>query len=164
MPLASVQLSGNGPLRASVLALPLCSRQNQPEMNGRIPAKAMVILALCLLWGEALASPFLACRYMMQAQAESLSMEEHCAGMMIADMEQSVDDSDHFSAESSDQQQLNSLDCSFVCQYCRTINSIVLPEAVVPRDALLISWVGASSFTSPAPQPPSDHFRPPAAA
>lgn len=131
----------------------------------------MLFLALLLLWGQALASPFLACRHLhgslgqsAQIQVEQAMPAAHAGHDMHKhtqlDPQQAFTDQVPASAETAAHHA--NADCDLSCQFCRGVTAPDLTEALAAEYPAHMPWSASVVDLSTALPPPADHFRPPA--
>jgi hypothetical protein len=136
----------------------------------------MLFLALLLLWGQALASPLLACRHLhgSQEQREQIKVEQpqmdtaaahagHHRSMhehALRDQQQAPADQTPAGAEPKVHH--SSADCDLSCQFCGGVTAPDLTEAYAADYPAHMPWSGSAMELSAALPPPVAHFRPPA--
>ncbi len=142
----------------------------------------LVTLTLLMMWGQALASPFLACRHLHASQIESeqqhvehaqLPMEPtpnavhaghhmHMQSAVIAEHAATV--AEHHPAGAVASHPHSTADCDQSCQFCRSLNTPDLGDAFNPEHPAHMPWNGLTFEFSIALPPLIDHFRPPTVA
>jgi hypothetical protein len=138
----------------------------------------MLFLALLLLWGQALASPFLACRHLHGSQEQSAQIQVEQPPMAMAAAHAAHHMPTHEHALLVQQQVPNDqmdpgaetkahhakADCDLSCQFCRGVTAPDLADAIAADYPAHMPWNELAIVLSAALPPPADHFRPPAVA
>ncbi len=157
------------------------------KMVTRKTREILLFLSVLLLWGQAVASPFLMCSDMEKlmfalpvdvlTDAEmdvsgASTLAEHCAGMLmpVTSGNTASSTADYFVAathtgSSSSHGHETAFNCALMCQFfCMGTTTLRAHAPQVTYSGELPAWIVTASTPFLLNQPPSDHFRPPASA